>query len=50
MSFQLLYLVPGAILYSKLKYSDVTLMKPPFINHFNFPFLSRKPSKMENIQ
>ena len=39
---QLLYLIPGAILYSKFIYSDVTSVKLPFSQSFSFFFFMEK--------
>ena len=48
---QLLYLIPGAILCSKSKYSNVTSMKSLLPQSFSFlSFFLRKSSKMENTQ
>ena len=47
---QLLNLILGAILHSKFHYSDVTLVKPYYLNHFHFSFLPRKSAKMKSIQ
>ena len=44
---QLLYLIPGAILCSKFKSSDVSSVKPPLLQSFSFLFFIEK---IENIQ
>ena len=43
-------IVLRAIFCSKFNYSGVTLMKPSYVSHFKFSFLSKKPYNYNTVQ